>query len=63
MKRFGLLIMSCVLAGLTACSSTPKPATNNVPASDSTATASIKDSLKTPVDRYSYALGDRKSVV
>lgn len=57
MKRFGLLIMSCVLAGLTACSSTPKPATNNVPASDSTATASIKDSLKTPVDRYSYALG------
>ena len=57
MKRFGLLIMSCALAGLTACSSTPKPATNNVPASDSTATASIKDSLKTPVDRYSYALG------
>jgi FKBP-type peptidyl-prolyl cis-trans isomerase len=57
MKRFGLFITACALTSLTACSSAPKPTTEQVSKPDTSAVASIKDSLKTQVERYSYALG------
>ena len=53
MKRIGFLTIGFALAGLTACSSAPKPATENV----DIATEAKKDSLAAPIERYSYALG------
>ena len=54
MKRIGFLTIAFALAGLTACSGTPKPTTENAAV---TADGAKKDSLSAPIERYSYALG------
>ena len=46
-----------VLGTLVACSSSPKPAVAPVPTATATTAVQKKDSLSTPKDRYSYALG------